>query len=278
MNKKLSFILFFSSLILSIFLPQSALAKNIKEEIKETGILKIGVREDSPLFGFGKKKEGYCVDFAQELAEYLSLSFNKEITVNFVTSNNENRWDLVNSGKVHLECGPNTINQAREKQYNIKFSQPFFVTATQVLMKLGNNNTTFSNSTIGYAPATTTETELKQVYPHEQLNDAYSDISEGILAVEKGKLVGFASDGILLIGTASSLNLSPENFNLVTPMNNNRPFCAAYGMILPAGENHINWQNTVNDLILKNGQGDEVWNRWFLNFLPYLTSVLKSCG
>lgn len=49
-------------------------------------------------------------------------------------------------------------------------------------------------------------------------------------------------------------------------------------MILPAGENHINWQNTVNDLILKNGQGDEVWNRWFLNFLPYLTSVLKSCG
>ena len=277
MNQKLFYSLLFLWLITSVFLPKSTWAKNVEQEIKATGVLKVGLREDSPLFGFGSKKEGYCADFAQELANNLSLKLNQPIEVELITSNHLNRWDLVTEGIVHFECGPNTISKLREAEYNVKFSKPFFVTATQIFINSGISDTTIRNGTIGYLEGTTTEAELKSVYPQEQLNNYVSSRKEGVLAVAKGEIVGFASDGILLIGTATSLDMSPENFALVTPVKDDRPFCAAYGMILPEGEENANWRNTLNNLIAKNGQGAAIWDNWFLSLLPYLASVLQSC-
>ena len=277
MNQKLSRSLLFLWLIISVFLTKLTWAKNVEQKIKETGVLKVGVREDAPLFGFGSQKEGYCADFAQELANNLTLQLNQPIKLELITSNNLNRWNLVTEGIVHFECGPNTITKSREAEYNVKFSKPFFVTATQIFINSGISNASIRSGTIGYLEGTTTEAELKSVYPNEQLSNYFSSRKEGILAVAKGDIVGFASDGILLIGTATSLDMTPENFNLVTPVKDGRPFCAAYGMILPEGEENTNWRNTVNNLIAKNGQGASIWDNWFLNLLPYLASVLQSC-
>ncbi len=277
MNRRLKLAIIFCGIAISVLAPQISQARTVEEEIEETGVLKVGIREDSPLFGFGSEKVGYCADFANSLAENLSQTLGKTIEVDLVKSTTQKRWDLVKDGKVHLECGPNTITPGREKEYGIKFSRPFFVTATQVFTRTDITEETLQTGTIGIIPGTTNEQEFRLVYPDEQIKDSFKNRNEGINAVQDQKIEGFASDGILLAGTASVLEINPEQYNLVTPLINNIPLCASYGMILPEGTENSSWHNTVNSWIAKSGQGEKVWTAWFNDLLPYIGGVLEAC-
>ena len=277
MNRRLKLAIIFSGIAISVLFPQLSQARTVEQEIKKTGVLKVGIREDSPLFGFGSEKAGYCADFANSLAENLSQTLGKTIKVDLVKSTTQNRWDLVKDGKVHLECGPNTIVPEREKEYGIKFSQPFFVTATQVFASTDVTEESLKTGTIGIIQGTTNEQEFRLVYPDEQIKDSFESRSEGINAVQEKKIEGFASDGILLAGTASALEINPEQYILVTPLFNNLPLCAAYGMILPEGEENSQWHDTVDSWIAKSGQGEKVWETWFNDLLPYVGAVLEAC-
>ncbi len=277
MLQKIRFLLIVYSLSLSIFLPRSTWAKSVEQDIKVTGILKVGVRQDSPLFGLGNTSQGYCKDFAQELTTILAKKWSKKITLNLIQSTTQNRWNLVERGMVHFECGPNTINLEREKESNIKFSQPFFVTATQIFIKPGVEEEKVRKGTIGVIKDTTNEQDIQQVYTPEQINNSFINRRQGIEAVQKGKIEGFASDGILLMGTTLDLKLNPNSYNILTPLKDDRPFCAAYGMVLPDGEDNASWRKTVNGLIAKTGKGEVIWDEWFLPFFPYLAKVLQGC-
>ena len=277
MNRRLKLAIISSGIAISVLFPQLSQARTVEQEIKKTGVLKVGIREDSPLFGFGSEKAGYCADFANSLAENLSQTLGKTIKVDLVKSTTQNRWDLVKDEKVHLECGPNTIVPEREKEYGIKFSQPFFVTATQVFASTDVTEESLKTGTIGIIQGTTNEQEFRLVYPDEQIKDSFESRSEGINAVQEKKIEGFASDGILLAGTASALEINPEQYILVTPLFNNLPLCAAYGMILPEGEENSQWHDTVNSWIAKSGQGEKVWETWFNDLLPYVGAVLEAC-
>ena len=277
MNRQLKLAIISWGIAISVLFPQLSQARTVEEEIKKTGVLKVGIREDSPLFGFGSEKVGYCADFANSLAENLSQTIGKTIKVKLFKSTTQNRWDLVKDGKVHLECGPNTITTEREKEYGIKFSRPFFVTATQVFASLESTEQSLQTGTIGIIPGTTNEEEFRLVYPDDRIDDSFKSRREGINAVQDQKIQGFASDGILLAGTASVLEINPEQYNLVTPLINNIPLCASYGMILPKGEENSPWHDTVNSWIAKSGQGERVWTTWFNDLLPYIGVVLEAC-
>lgn len=277
MNKRLKLAFISCGIAISVIFPQASQAKTVEEDIKKTGVLKVGVREDSPLFGFGSEKAGYCTDFANSLAENLSQKLGKTIKVDLVESTTQTRWDLVKDGDVHFECGPNTITAEREKEYGIKFSKPFFVTATQVFVRSDVTEEILRTGTIGMIKGTTNETEFRQVYSDEQIDDSFESRSQGINAVQLEEINGFASDGILLEGTASLLEIDPQKYTLVTPIVGNRPLCAAYGMILPEGEKNSPWHDTVNSWIAQSGQGEKVWENWFQEFLPYVGAVLEAC-
>lgn len=264
-------------IIVSPLFIQPSPAKSVEQVIKETGILKVGVRQDSPLFGSGENAEGYCVDFATQLGENLSETLGKPIDIQLIPSTIQTRWQLVSQGKVDLECGPNTISLEREQQYNIQFSQPFFYTATQIFVEQTANEAIVRQGKIGVIPDTTNEGDLLAVYQPDQIQNQFSSREQGIKAVTEGSLAGFASDGILLLGTALNLNLTPDQFNLITPILNNRPFCANYGMILPTGEENKSWRERVNGVIMENGKGTDIWGKWFLPFYRYMETVLQGC-
>ena len=256
---------------------QAVFAKPALETIEETGVLTVGVRDDSPLFGYGDDNSGYCKDFADNLAGVLTENLGKTIQVKLVTSTTQNRWDLVKDGTVQLECGPNTITAEREQEYGIKFSQPFFVTASQIFVKSDITEEDVKTGTIGTINGTTNAMEIQQVYPDSQTNDTYTNREQGIEAVQSGEITGFASDGILLVGTATVLQLDLNSFALATPVVNERPFCAAYGMILPGGEENTEWVNTVDALVDQKGEGGQIWARWFKELSPYIDQVINSC-
>ena len=277
MNIQLKSIVIFCTISTAIVFPNPSWARSIEQEIQNTGILKVGVREDSPLFGFGDKKTGYCADFAQKLASNLSQNLGKTIKVNFVKSTTQNRWDLVKRKTVHFECGPNTLAREREKKYGIKFSEPFFVTATQIFVRAGVTEKTLRQGTMGIIKGTTNERDIQSIYPQVRIKNSFERRSHGIVSVQLGEITGFASDGILLFGTAAVLGINPQRYTMVTPLINERPFCAAYGMILPGDQENSQWRDTIDSLITDSEQGKPIWNKWFKDFLPHMGAVLNAC-
>ena len=94
------------------------------------------MRRDATPFGYVDNTgewTGYCEDiidaFAKKIAQELKIYTGVKVIE--IPSNLENRFQLVQNGNVHLECGPNTI---RDDIKNVAFSNPFFVTGTNFLV------------------------------------------------------------------------------------------------------------------------------------------------
>ena len=268
MNKKLKIIIASSLTFLAAIFPQKISHAQIQETIIRRELIMVGVRGDSPWFGFRNegKWTGYCIDIAYALAERLSANQLDPIRVRLVTSTTQSRWDLVTSGRVDLECGPNSISAEREAKHGINFSSPFFITATQILAKKGREeeDVKVGNATVGVVRDTTNERDLKSAYPLEKIDNKYSSREQGVQALVDGEVSGFASDGTLLLGSAEIMNLdTEEDYSLITiNQENGRPFCASYGFILPGGEDNSSWQRYVNNFLANNKKAQRIRKKW----------------
>ena len=268
MNKKLKIIIASSLTFLAAIFPQKISHAQIQETIIRRELIMVGVRGDSPWFGFRNegKWTGYCIDIAYALAERLSANQLDPIRVRLVTSTTQSRWDLVTSGRVDLECGPNSISPEREAKHGISFSLPFFITATQILAKKGREeeDVKVGNAKVGVVRDTTNERDLKSAYPLEKIDNKYLSREQGVQALVDGEVSGFASDGTLLLGSAEIMNLdTEEDYSLITiNQENGRPFCASYGFILPGGEDNSSWQRYVNNFLANNKKAQRIRKKW----------------
>ena len=281
MNKKLKIIIASSLAFLGIIFPQKISQAQTQETIIRREEMVIGVREDSYWFGSRNDKgerEGYCIDIAYALRERLSANQLEPIRVRFVTSTVQSRWDMVKSGMVDLECGPNTISTEREEKHGINFSAPFFITATQVLAQRGRTeeDVNAGNAIVGVVRNTSNESDLKSAYPEEQIEDKFLTREQGVQALVDGEVNGFASDGTLLLGVAWSLNLDMEkDYTFVTiNQEDGRPFCAGYGFILPGGEENSSWQRYVNDFLANDRKAQRIQRKWLLDGLSENSQML----
>lgn len=229
-------------------------AETVLEKIKKTGLLKVGIRSDAVPFGYrdnNNELRGICLDFVNLLREELSKKLDRNIiTVNILISTLYNRFDIVEDNLVDLECGPNTIREIPE--YQVTFSQPFFVTGTQFLVKKDlaskiNLNQDLSNLKIAVLRYTTTEELIKNKYPNAQIEyfQGFKGNLRAMQAVQQDKIDAFANDGILLIGEAILLGLPlNEDYQIIPPL----PLtCERYGLILP--KNDPSWHDFVNSVL-----------------------------
>ena len=271
----------------------------IDAKIDTTGVLKVGIRQNAlPL---GQRQDGqwmgYCADIAHALAEELSRDRTNPIQVLFITSTTQRRYSLVANGTVDIECGPNTINPETETTYGVSFSVPFFVTATQILTRpevpasasapipllspepVEGPKGPSLPVPLGVIKDTTNEADLSQIYPRSQIDNTFPDYEQGINAVLGSQISGFASDGILLVGTARRLNLLPDrDYILTTPKTTSgSPFCASYAMILPGGAENSRWRNTVNSFLANNREAKTIWRRWFSRLDPSIQVLSAAC-
>ncbi|MDE5069991.1 MAG: amino acid ABC transporter substrate-binding protein [Trichodesmium sp. St16_bin4-tuft] len=283
MNKKLKIIIASSLAFLAAIFPQKISHAQTQETIIRRELIVVGVRGDSPWFGFRNdgKWTGYCIDIAYALADRLSANQLDPIRVRLVTSTTQSRWDLVTSGRVDLECGPNSISAEREAKHGINFSSPFFITATQILAKKGRQeeDVKVGNATVGVVKNTTNESDLKSAYPLEKIDNKYLSREEGVQAVMDGEVSGFASDGTLLLGSAEMMNLDIENDYTFITINqeNGRPFCAGYGFILPGGEDNSSWQRYINDFLAHNKKAQRIRKKWLGNLSENSQRIYDAC-
>ncbi|MBP0012815.1 MAG: transporter substrate-binding domain-containing protein [Roseofilum sp. SBFL] len=233
-------------------------AQEILQEIQNTGTLKVGIRKDAVPFGYVESGEweGLCIEMMESFTEELEQQFNRSIELQTLESTlNEaspnGRYRSVRDGRVHLECGPNTISTTPPQ--GTEFSTKFFVTGTYFLMRpqtriLFKPSGFLEGLDIGVLDNTLTRKFIESRY---QLADPISYTGnqgrqQAIRDAMRGTIDAFASDGILLVGEAERQGLTSSQYSLLP----NEPLtCISYGMILPSHDRQ--WIETVNLFIAK---------------------------
>lgn len=282
MKKSIFYLSFLNVLLLlSWVLPSYTQEKTVLEKIDQTGLLEVGLREDAVPFGYrdiNGNLEGLCLDLIALLREQLKQKLNKKvIALKLYKSTLYNRFQLASDRIVDIECGPNTIRELPE--YQIQFSQPFFLTGTQLLVKTKkakriNTSGSLENLDIGVLRNTTNEQLMAEKYPLANLVQfqGVTGRSRGIQALQGDKIDAFASDGILLVGEAQiqNLRLGPD-YKLVP---NNPIDCEEYGLILP--DNNPEWVSFVNSVI-NSPSLQNIYRDWFGEIGPQIESIQLFC-
>ncbi|WP_267384226.1 transporter substrate-binding domain-containing protein [Cyanobacterium sp. uoEpiScrs1] len=279
MNSRSLLFILTLTLFLSVSTPVKTQPQSILNEIFSTGLLKIGIREDTVPFGYRDSNNniaGVCLDFVYIFREILKEKLNKKIiSTHLYKSTLFNRFELVSHGIVHLECGPNIIRDL--EQLNVMFSNPIFSTGTQLLINkkkysMFDNKNSLAEINIGVLNNTNSQRLVQAKYPVANFIkfQGITGISRGIQALQGEKIDAFASDSVLLIGEAiiQELNLGKKYILMPKiPLN-----CEKYGLILP--NNDSQWQEFVNSVIIDTKLSN-IFNKWF-NEVHHEIEVLEN--
>ncbi len=257
-----------------------AKAESTLMEIQRTGILKVAIREDAAPFGYVDSKnklQGYCLDFFTLLEEQLIKNLERStLSVKLFKSTTNNRFSLVSSDIVHLECGPNTIGV--DLPENTNFSTAFSTTKTQFLIKEENHDRfkldrDLERIKLGVIKNTTTEKFIIDTYPSATIYQ-FSGITarnRGVQAVSQGKIDAMISDGVLLRAEIQRQGLSTSQYSLISK---NSLTCDRYGMIVNQDSQWINFVDSV----IKSPESAALSQAWFGNKLDSDRLASDSCN
>jgi polar amino acid transport system substrate-binding protein len=281
MNQKI--FLWIISFLLFLGSPLDTLAQeeSVLQEIERTGLVKLGMRQNAFPFAYQDTENnfaGICIDLFDLIVNELEKKLNRDIVaIKISQSTLIDRFTIVENKVVHLECGPNTID--RQSSRNVQFSNPFFVTGTQLLIRIDDANKikandNFANLTIGVLRGTTTQQLLIEKYPLANLQQfqGITGRRRGVQAVRQLKIDAFASDSILLIGEATRENLFLGQDYLLVPQ---EPLdCVYYGFILP--KNDPQWRDLV-DSALQAAPLSQISRKWFGEIAPEIRKTAEFC-
>jgi len=177
------------------------------KRIQATGVVRIGYRENSPPFAFLDAKGkpiGYSLDICEVVVEAIAREVDREVTVEYKPVTPENRFELVTSGAIDLECGSSTNNAERRK--TVAFSPTMFVTGTKLMVRRGSGIRSLRDldgKTVVLTRGTVHETGVPKIAERQKLKIKFvfgSDHNESFKMLAEGKADAFANDDVQLYG------------------------------------------------------------------------------
>jgi ABC-type amino acid transport substrate-binding protein len=191
------------------------------KRIDETGVIRIGHRQNSPPFAFLDSKLkpiGYSLDLCEIVVDEIAREVGKDLAVEYRPVTPENRFDLVTSGAIDLECGSTTNTADRRKV--VAFSPTTFVTGTKLLVRRGSNIRSLrdlAGKTIVLTRGTVHETAIPRLAERQKLSINFrfaADHNESFQALVSGKADAFANDEVQLFGMLAETR-SGSDFRVV---------------------------------------------------------------
>jgi polar amino acid transport system substrate-binding protein len=239
----------------------TVLAETVLEKISRTGVLTAGTRGNTTPFSFINEKNewiGFSIDLLEAIRARLERKLGKPIKLEKKEINPLNRVQLVADRTLDVECGVTTYTRARDE--TIDFSINFFFTGTQLLVKKGSgikSLTDVAGKRVGAIRATTGEQALRAAQPKAQVV-TFQDVPAAFLALEEGRVVAYAHDGILLAGVAARSG-NPKAYEVVADFFSKDPYSC---MVL---ENDSKWRDFVNHTFMElidSGKYFELYDKW----------------
>jgi glutamate/aspartate transport system substrate-binding protein len=191
------------------------------KRIDETSIVRLGYRENSPPFAFldaKRKPIGYSLDICELVLDEIAREVGKDLAVEYRAVTPENRFELVTSGAIDLECGSTTNTAERRKI--VAFSPTMFVTGTKLLVRRGSGIRSLRDldrKTIVLTRGTVHETAVPRLVERQKLAVKFvfgADHNESFQMLAAGKADAFANDDVQLYGMLAETR-SGSDFRVV---------------------------------------------------------------
>jgi len=201
--------------------PLVAYSSPTLKRIDATAIVRLGYRENSPPFAFldaKKKPIGYSLDLCEVVVDEIAREVGKDVTVEYRPVTPENRFELVTSGAIDLECGSSTNTAERRK--SVAFSPTMFVTGTKLMVRRGSGIRSLRDldgKTIVLTSGTVHEMAVPRLVERQKLAVKFvygADHNESFQILAAGKADAFANDDVQLYGMLAETR-SGSDFRVV---------------------------------------------------------------
>jgi len=256
------FALFVSAAIASAQTPVPSDSRLKSIVAKKT--IRIAYRSDATPFSFvnaEKQAVGYTIDLCVLITKSIADQYGTgDLKIEWVPVTVETRFSAVAGGKADMECGSSTVTLGRMKE--VDFSNFTFVESTGVLVTRAANIHSFAEMAgkklavvagTSNERAVSLETRLQKI---EVTLVQVKDRDDGIAALEAGKVDGFASDKLLLLGAQikhpEALALLPDDLSI-----------EPYGIVLPRGDWALRLAVNTGLAHIFGGAIPEIYGRWF---------------
>jgi ABC-type amino acid transport substrate-binding protein len=238
------------------------LAETVLEKIKRTGVVTAGTRSSSTPFAFINEKNewiGFSIDLLESIRARLEKKLGKPIKLEKKDVTPATRIPLVVNRTVDVECGTTTYTRARDEA--VDFSINFFFAGAQLLVKKGSGIKSLADvagKRVGALSGTTAERALRVSQSKADVV-TLPDQPAAFLALEQGRIVAYANDGILVAGLAARAR-NPKDYEVVGGFFSKDPYSCA------VPENDSKWRDFVNHTFMElidNGRFFELYDKWF---------------
>ena len=243
----------------------SLAAADALSDIRASGTIRLGYLEASPPFSYLEdgRAMGYSVGLCEAVVQHMRTDLGLDrLRIQWVPVTLQDRFDQVEKGGIHMECGNTTWTLSRQKR--VEFSLMTFVDGGSVLVR---NDTDFfklddlQGRRIAVVRGTTTERSLSGELARRGLSAIVVPVEsaeDGVAAVEAGAVEGYASDRLVLIGLALSggegvvFRVVDEDFSL-----------EPYALVLPRDERGLRLAvNRALTRIYSDGEIARIYDRW----------------
>jgi ABC-type amino acid transport substrate-binding protein len=269
-----------TTILLVVFLttPLSAHAlTGTLQQIEKSGIIKIGYRTSQPPMSSMNKDgipEGYSIDLCQHILAGIEEKIGKDIKIEYVPVTAEERFKALSDNRIDILCGATTKTLSRGEL--VDFTQLTFVTGAAFMTLKGTNlMNDFNGKKIGVVKGTTTYAALQELIEDPEIKAEIvlvDSTTDGINAMEKGKIDAIAADQVVLIGLALKSG-NPENFSILPNLISYEPFALA------VRRNDADFR-LVADRVISNlyrtKQIIPIYNKWFGQFSSQMPTAFEA--
>ncbi|HRK75850.1 MAG TPA: transporter substrate-binding domain-containing protein [Streptococcus parasuis] len=198
------------------------------QAIIERGVLRVGVKQDVPNFGYKNPDsgefEGLEIDIARKIAEELGVD------IEFTPVTAQTRGPLLDNGQVDLVIATFTITEERKLLYN--FTTPYYTDAVGFLVNKDSGIKTFTDlngKTIGVAQGSITRTLVSELADKYGIAVNFAELGsypELSVSLRAHRTDAFSVDQSILsgyIGSKSELmdfSFSASDYGIVTKLSN----------------------------------------------------------
>jgi ABC-type amino acid transport substrate-binding protein len=242
------------------------------KKIKDSGVIRIGHRENSVPFAFLDPKGqpvGYSIDLCNAVVEEVVNELGgQEIRVEYRPVTTENRFALLTSGEIDLECGSTTSNLERRKQ--VAFSPLIFVTGTKLLVRKDSpikSLRDLKGKTVVVTRGTTNAAAMQALSDKQKLGISFvtgADHKESFEIFASGKADAFANDDVLLYGMIAETKTG-DQYRVVSDFLSYDP----YGLMFRKDDPQF--AQVIDRTFAKLAESREImwiYEKWFVKRLP----------
>ncbi|BCP59288.1 transporter substrate-binding domain-containing protein [Streptococcus parasuis] len=198
------------------------------QAIIERGVLRVGVKQDVPNFGYKNPDsgefEGMEIDIARKIADELGVD------IEFTPVTAQTRGPLLDNGQVDMVIATFTITDERKLLYN--FTTPYYTDAVGFLVNKDsgiNDIEDLDGKNIGVAQGSNTRTLISELADKYGLDVSYTELGsypELSVSLRAHRIDAFSVDQSILSGYVSSksqlmdYSFSASNYGIATKLSN----------------------------------------------------------